>query len=68
MNNYGRAWQRIRKKYIRENPLCECCLDKGVVTFAEEVHHKVQLAKGGTHSRENLMSLCKSCHAEIHKK
>ena len=32
----------------------------------EEVHHKLPLAEGGTHDRDNLISLCKSCHARIH--
>ena len=31
----------------------------------QEVHHKLPLSKGGTHSKSNLISLCKSCHAKI---
>lgn len=43
-------------------------LEKGVIVPVEEVHHKVPLAEGGTHDRSNLISLCKSCHAQIHAK
>ena len=32
------------------------------LTPAEEV----PLAEGGTHARDNLVALCKSCHARIH--
>ena len=63
---YGRAWKRIRDRYIQEHPLCELCLRDGRLTPAEEVHHKVPLSEGGTHARDNLVALCKSCHARIH--
>jgi 5-methylcytosine-specific restriction protein A len=29
------------------------------------VHHILPLARGGTHDRSNLMSLCTSCHSTI---
>ena len=63
---YGRAWKRIRDRYIQEHPLCELCQRDGRLTPAEEVHHKVPLSEGGTHARDNLVALCKSCHARIH--
>lgn len=63
---YGRAWKRIRDWYIQEHPLCELCQQEGKLTPAEEVHHKKPLAEGGTHARDNLVALCKSCHARIH--
>ena len=31
----------------------------------EEVHHKKPLSEGGTHDKNNLISLFKSCHARI---
>ncbi|WP_427898558.1 HNH endonuclease [Gardnerella pickettii] len=34
----------------------------------EQVHHIKPIAEGGTHARENLISLCKSCHSKIHAK
>lgn len=65
---YGRAWKRIRDRYYLSHPYCELCYKRGVMTPAEEVHHILPLAEGGTHDRNNLMSLCKSCHAKIHGK
>ena len=63
---YGRSWRKIRVQYIREHPLCECCLKEGRAVLAEEVHHILPTLRGGTHDKSNLMSLCKSCHNKIH--
>lgn len=63
---YGRAWKRIRDKYVSLHPFCEICYEHGILVEAEEVHHKKPLREGGTHDRENLIALCKSCHSRIH--
>ena len=63
---YGRAWKRIRDSYVEQHPLCEQCEANGLLVPTAEVHHKKPLSEGGTHSRENLIALCKSCHAKIH--
>ena len=63
---YGRAWKRIRDRYAAEHPLCEMCLKEGRLTPVQEVHHILPVSKGGTHARDNLMSLCRSCHTKIH--
>ena len=63
---YGRAWKRIRDRYAAEHPLCEMCLKEGRLTPVQEVHHILPVSKGGTHARDNLMSLCQSCHTKIH--
>jgi 5-methylcytosine-specific restriction protein A len=62
---YGRAWKRIRGRYIRAHPLCERCAKDMKITPAEEVHHIKPLSNGGTNDEDNLMSLCKSCHSLI---
>jgi 5-methylcytosine-specific restriction protein A len=62
---YGRAWKRIRDRYIAAHPLCEECERNGRLTPAQEVHHIKPLADGGTHAEENLMALCSSCHSGI---
>ena len=63
---YGRAWKKIRDRYVQAHPLCEQCLKQGRTTPAEEVHHIIPLSRGGTHSTDKLMSLCQSCHNKIH--
>ncbi len=62
---YGIAWRRIRRIYIQAHPLCEQCMSEGRLTPAEEVHHILPLASGGTNDEGNLMALCKSCHSRI---
>ena len=66
--SYGRAWKRIRNRYVSEHPLCEMCLKDGKLTPVDEVHHILPVSKGGTHDRANLLSLCRSCHNKIHLK
>ena len=65
---YGRGWKRIRDRYVSQHPLCEQCLEHGILRPVEEVHHKIPLVEGGTHEENNLISLCKECHARIHAK
>ncbi|MBQ2726346.1 MAG: HNH endonuclease [Clostridia bacterium] len=63
---YGRAWKRIRDRYAAAHPLCELCQKKGQLIPTEEIHHKIPLSEGGTHNEENLIALCKACHARLH--
>ena len=63
---YGRAWKRIRDRYASQHPFCELCFEKGILVPVEEVHHKIPLSEGGTHDKDNLISLCKPCHSRIH--
>ena len=63
---YGRAWQRVRKAYAEEHPLCEMCLAEGKVHPMEQVHHKVPLSEGGTNDYANLLSLCVFHHSQLH--
>lgn len=63
---YGRAWKRIRDRYMNAHPLCERCQKEGRLVKAEQVHHIKPLAEGGDHRDGNLMSLCHSCHSKIH--
>ena len=63
---YGRAWKRIRDRYAAEHPFCEQCYKEGRITLMDEVHHILPVSRGGRHNKENLMSLCRSCHTKIH--
>ena len=62
---YGRAWKKLRARFLLLHPLCEQCKCEGRLTAAEEVHHILPLANGGTNDEGNLMALCKSCHSRI---
>ena len=61
-------WKKIRNAYISKNPLCEYCERFDITTPAENVHHKIPLAQGGSNRFENLMSVCLSCHRKIEGK
>ena len=63
---YGRAWKRIRDRYVLAHPLCEKCKAEGRLTPVEEVHHIIPLNQGGSNKEENLMSVCHNCHMKIH--
>lgn len=59
---YCGAYSKDKEKF------CEQCYARGVLVPVEEIHHKIPLAKGGSHDRSNLIALCKSCHSQIHAK
>jgi 5-methylcytosine-specific restriction protein A len=58
---YGRRWQRLRKMYLRANPICE---EEGCNRPATDVDHIVPKRHGGTDQWENLQALCHSCHSK----
>ena len=57
--------EEMAEVLLLEGTWCEMCRREGRVTAAEEVHHILPLADGGSHDAENLMALCKSCHSRI---
>ncbi|GFZ38970.1 MULTISPECIES: HNH endonuclease signature motif containing protein [Bacteroides] len=69
-------WRRLRAWKFACNPLCEVCLSKDVITPAEDIHHIISfMSVDDTDQRiflaydfDNLMSLCKKCHQNIHNK
>ena len=62
---YGRRWQKMRVKQLKNQPWCEICLENGVHTLATQVHH-VERHEGDEHMFYNspLQSLCISCHSK----
>lgn len=68
------AWRKLRETHLKSNPLCTDCLSKGKVTPAEDIHHIKSPFKGGKINYalllddNNLVSLCKPCHALRHNK
>ena len=61
---YGTQWQKIRDRYLKLHPLCVDCKTQGIIKPAKEVHHRIELRKGGTNEDDNLQSLCKPCHSK----
>lgn len=61
---YDYRWGLVRKSFLREHPLCADCLEKGIVTAAAEVHHRLKARDYPALRLDsaNLMSLCKACH------
>ena len=70
----SKEWQDCRASYIQEHPLCEICLEKGIINPAVIVHHKIHLNEDNYQdttislNHDNLQSVCQACHNEIHFK
>jgi 5-methylcytosine-specific restriction protein A len=67
-------WKRVRIGKLMEQPVCELCDARGIVTLAVDVHHAdsitnyegdMMLLKA--YDPGNLVSLCKECHAWLHR-
>lgn len=65
------AWKRAREAArIRDHNLCQDCLQRGRVVFADTVHH-IEPVRDAWHKRlqlDNLVSLCMTCHETRHSK
>ena len=61
--SYGHEWRKIRNAYLKKHPYCEKCGRP-----AELVHHNIPCSKGGTHDKENLISLSWGCHSRLERK
>ena len=57
----SRVWRKVRVMVLAEEPLCRKCYQQGLVVPATEVHHLDH--NPHNNARENLESLCKSCHS-----
>ena len=71
----SQAWKSCRDSYWRSRRgLCEDCIEKGVITSGEEVHHVIPLTPDNignpaiTLSWNNLRLLCRECHQARHRK
>lgn len=61
---YNWEWRRVRSAYLKENPLCKSCFDKGLIVPATVVDH-IKPHKGDKDlfwDRDNYQPLCKPCH------
>lgn len=67
----SKEWRIVRGFVInRDNGLCKLCLSKKRIRVADVVHHVIELKERRELGLEtgNLLSLCNSCHQEIHSK
>ena len=69
----SKAWQKTRAAYARSvGGLCENCMKKGIYTPGEIVHHIEHITPDNIENPEvtmnwdNLMLLCRDCHAQMH--
>lgn len=72
---YGsKLWRDLREQKLYEQPICERCLEQDRITPATDVHHITPFGLGIDEQQmwelfldyDNLMSVCKRCHREIH--
>lgn len=67
-------WRKLRAWKFICNPLCEECETHGIITPAEDVHHKKSFMSVDdpnerlrlAYDVDNLQSLCKKCHQKKH--
>jgi len=60
---HGAAWQKLRKLFLRQHPICQMC----GTAAATVPHHVVAVDDGGEfYDRDNLMALCRACHEREH--
>lgn len=71
----SKAWQRTRDTYAASvGGLCERCLQSGLYTAGEIVHHKRELTPENIADPnislcwDNLELLCRDCHGKAHGK
>lgn len=55
---YGARWQRLRRMYLRQHPVCVLCGRP-----ATDVDHILPKRRGGSDDESNLQALCPDCHA-----
>lgn len=69
MNYKQKRWTNLREQILkRDKYLCKECLRYGKKTDAYLVHHifPASQVKEYRYLKENLISLCNSCHNELH--
>lgn len=73
---YGsNKWKQLRNRKLKEQPLCELCLQNGITKPAKEVHHTIKFYDQLDDNMrwllfldpENTVSVCSKCHKAIHK-
>jgi 5-methylcytosine-specific restriction endonuclease McrA len=71
----SKEWKIIRAAKLQRSPLCEVCKSKGLAVSARAVHHIIPIETATSFEEmkqlafryTNLMSVCYTCHSEIHE-
>lgn len=68
------TWVKTSKAYTKSvGGLCERCRSRGIIRAGELVHHITHISPENIHDEsvtlnwDNLMLVCRDCHAELHK-
>lgn len=61
----GRKGVELRKRRLRNEPLCRMCKAEGRVTAATVPDHITPLAKGGEDVDSNIRCLCAKHHDQV---
>ena len=57
------AWQNVRRAVLeRDKRTCRACGGRNYI----DVHHKKLRSAGGEETTQNLLCLCRYCHALVH--
>lgn len=68
-DSYPHDWdERRRVVYQRDEYQCQNCGRRGGAAGNAELHchHIVPKSKGGSHDMNNLVTLCRDCHNQVH--
>ncbi|WP_256846926.1 HNH endonuclease [Paenibacillus sp. Pae108] len=63
---YTYQWQKYRLRFLKKNPLCVHCENKGVLTPSEHVDHIIAVTGPNDPlfwKESNHQALCHSCHS-----
>lgn len=60
----GRKGVELRKRRLRNEPLCRDCAGQGIAQAATTPDHIKPLAHGGEDIDSNIRCLCQPCHAK----
>lgn len=71
---HNMRWLRLRKEKLTNYPICERCLEEGIITPATEVHHITPVEDAISYKEKmslmydyhNLKSMCHQCHVLTH--
>ncbi|MFA5989699.1 MAG: HNH endonuclease signature motif containing protein [Sphingomonas sp.] len=59
---YGWAWDQLRARILKREPLCRSCRKDGRSVVATTVDHILPKHLDGTDDEANLQPLCEPCH------